>query len=482
MLLVLAGLAAVLVGNALRLRPAPRGGPPAAADAAIDAAAAADHLAAVIRFRTISHQDPAQDDVSQLEAFTGYLARTYPRIHATLKHERVGERGILYTWSGSDSAAPPILLMAHADVVPVEPGTEPDWQHPPFSGAIADGFVWGRGAIDDKGPLIAILEAVESLLARTFAPGRTVYFAFGLDEEVGGTQGALRISALLEERGVRLDWVLDEGSAVSSGIFPGVARPVAAIAVSEKGYLSIELLARSEGGHSSMPPRRTTIGRLASAITRLEQQPLPGRLAEPMRSALVRLAPEMGFVSRLSLANLWLLEAAVVRRLSARPATNAWVRTTTAPTIFEAGVKENVLPSSGRAVVNFRLLPGDTTASVLAHVRAVVAQDDVRAEPLLRTMSEPAPVSRADGAGFATIESAVRRAFPDAVVIPGLVGGATDSRHFVPVAGDVYRFAPRAVVPSDLPRIHGTNERTSLADLALMIQVYRDILETAGAR
>jgi carboxypeptidase PM20D1 len=480
-LLVLAAvLLAFLIGNALRVRPAPRGGPPRDPDPAIDRNAAAAHLAESIRFRTISHQDAAQDDVVQLDGLQAFLVRTYPKTHAALTHEDVGTRGRLYTWTGSDASLKPILLMAHGDVVPIAPGTESAWTHPPFEGRIADGFVWGRGAMDDKGSLVAILEAVEMLVARGFRPARTVHLSFGFDEEVGGREGAVAVARALAQRGVRLAWVLDEGGVVTERVMPGVARALAGIAVTEKGYVSVELVAAAEGGHSAMPRTPTAIGRLAAAVDRIERHPFPPRLVEPWRTALQRVGPEMSLGPRVALGNLWLFAPLVARRLTAQPSTDAWVRTTTAPTILEAGVKENVLPQTARAVVNFRMLPGDTRAGVLAHVRALVNDDRVTATILEHSVSEAAPVSRTDGDGFRVIAAAATRAFPDALVIPTMVMGATDSRHFTAIADDIYRFIPRRMTPEDMPRLHGTNERLEIVGLAREIETYREIVE-AGA-
>jgi carboxypeptidase PM20D1 len=390
--------------------------------------------------------------------------------------------GLLFRWEGTDTSAPPILFMAHQDVVPFEPGTESQWTHPPFDGAIADGFIWGRGAIDDKGSLIGLFEAFESLIAEGYKPARTIFLASGFDEEVGGREGAKRIAEELARRGIKLAWVLDEGGGVTQGIVPGVERPVASISISEKGYLSIELVTHAEGGHSSMPPRETAIGILASAIDRLQKSPFTARLTPTLRYNLETLAPEMPFFRRFLLSNLWLTSPLVVRGLAGQKETNPMVRTTTAPTILEAGVKENVLPSTARAVVNFRILPGESISDVMGHVTVVVDDERVTVTKLERTLSEPAPPSSTDGPGYKVLVSTLRELFPDAVPVPGVVNGATDSRHFQSLSADVYRFVPRMLVRSDLKRIHGTDERVGVADMALEVRAYRRIIrEGAGA-
>ena len=157
---------------------------------------------------------------------------------------------MLYTWPGSNPKLQPMLLMAHQDVVAVAPGTEKDWSVDSFSGVVKDGFVWGRGAWDDKGNLMAQLEAVEMLLASGYQPQRTVYLAFGADEEIGGLRGAARIAALLKERKVRLELVLDEGLLITDGIMPGLKQPAALIGVAEKGYLSVVLKMSATPGHA----------------------------------------------------------------------------------------------------------------------------------------------------------------------------------------------------------------------------------------
>ena len=443
---------------------------------AIDRDRAAEHLAAAIRFRTVSHQDPSEDDRTQFAGLRAFLARTYPKVHRSLVRELVNGDGLLYTWKGADASAKPVLLMAHQDVVPIEPGTEGRWAHPPFGGAIADGFVWGRGALDDKASLVLLMEAVESLLAEGFRPRQTVYLASGFDEEVGGLEGAARIAALLAERGVRLDYVLDEGRFVSPGVFPGVQEPVASIGIAEKGYVSVELVAETEGGHSSRPPPETAIGLLASAIDRLQRHPMPARLRGAPRREMQALAPYMPFGKRVMLSNLWLFEPLVVRALEKTPTTNALVRTTTAPTILQAGVKENVLPSKARAVVNFRILPGESVESVLTHVRQVVADDRIKVGKIERMTSEPSPESSTASPAYHLLEQTIRALFPNAVPAPSLVLGGTDSRHFAAVADDVYRFMPFRLGPEDLTRFHGTDERFAIEQIESAVEFYRRIL------
>ena len=363
-------LAGVVIGRGLPRSSRQVPVEPAAAPA-IDADDVAAALAEAIRFQTVSNQDPARFDAGQFAGLQAFLARRYPRVQQTLTREVVNDYSLLYTWPGRGTGKP-IVLLAHLDVVPVEAGTEAGWTEAPFSGAIADGYVWGRGALDDKSSALGILEAVEYLLGSGFQPARTVYLAFGHDEEVSGRRGAAALSARLRERGIDADFVLDEGGSILDGMIPGVGAPVATVCVGEKGYVTVELTASGPGGHSSMPPPHTPIGVLSAAIEQLERAQMPAHVGAAMDGAVAFLGPEMPFGERVVFANLWLFGPLVAREMAQRPQTNAIIRTTTAPTIFDSGVKENILPASARAVVNFRILPGDTVATVVEHVRRTI--------------------------------------------------------------------------------------------------------------
>lgn len=487
-MLVLLLVVAALAFNVWRLPPPqPRAQVAASQDAGIDAPAA--RLAQAVRFRTISY-DPAAPDAERAErerhaaltAMQAWLREQYPRVFDALRVEPVDGDSLLLRWAGSDPALAPVMLMAHQDVVPVAPGTEGDWTHPPFEGVRADGFVWGRGAWDDKGSLIGQLEAVDALLAVGHVPRRTLYLAYGHDEEMGGEQGAARIAAHLAAQGVRLDFVLDEGLLVTEGIVPGIARPVALVGLAEKGYLTVELRARGATGHSSMPPPgRGAVGALAGVLDALARDPMPARIRGVSRQMFDALAPETSGFMRVALANLWLLEPLVRTRLEGSAGTQASIRTTTAMTVLEAGDKENVLPARARALVNFRLLPGDSIADVLAHVR--VHADPAGVEVIVheQVQNEASPVSSVQARGYRLIAAAARATFDDVVVAPGLMIGATDSRHLVGISDQIYRLLPVRAGPDDLPRFHGTDERLSEANLAEMVAFYRRLLATATA-
>jgi carboxypeptidase PM20D1 len=437
---------------------------------------AAGRLAAALRFRTISQGDTLPAHAAEFLRFHDFLRTAYPHVHQTLTRETVSEYSLLYRWQGEDVSAPPVVLMAHMDVVPVDDASQ--WQVPPFEGRFADGFIWGRGALDDKASVIAVFEAVEALIRAGIRPRRTVYLAVGHDEEAGGWSGARRVADLLRSRGVRPAMVLDEGGGVAVGLFAPLQAPVAFVSIAEKGILDLELLVHAPGGHSSAPPRHTAIGQLARAIQRVEAEPLPLSLGGVFGRTLEYTAPEMAPLQRVIMSNLW-LTGALVKHMTGRSRTAAaLVRTTQAVTIVEGGVKSNVLPTRARAVINFRLLPGDTDRSVMEHVRRVINDPEIE----LRTLSYAPPSTISDVASpeARLLQQSVRQIFPQAVFAPGLSIGATDARHFTGISSNVYRFAPFEVTEDTMRRMHGRDERIAADQLIRGIRFYAQLLLTTA--
>jgi len=446
----------------------------------VHGARAVSHLSEAVRYKTVSHENPAENDPAEFLRFHEFLARAYPKTHAVLSRETVNRLSLLYTWKGTREDLTPALLMGHYDVVPVEPGTEGRWTKAPFDGSVSDGYVWGRGTLDDKSAVIAIFESVETLLEKAFTPERTMYLAFGHDEEVGGAEGAARVAALLESRGVKLDYVIDEGGAIVEESFPGFARAVAVVGTSEKGYLNVELSVEAEGGHSSAPPRSTAIGVLARAIVRLEDHPLPGAIRGTLRETLETIGAEMSFLPRLALANLWLTRPLIERTMARSPEKDATLRTTTAATIFAGGVKANVLPGEARAVVNFRIHPEDRVQTVLDHITGVIDDERVRIAHVPGQAREPSPVSPSHGLAFERIARTTRELWPEVVVAPYVVPGGTDARNFTGLSKNVYRFSPLRVTPADLRRAHGTDERIRTKNLEELVHFFVRLIRSSA--
>lgn len=462
---LLALLAAVLVARTLQLRPhavaVVAASAAVAKDSVADSAAIA-RLAAAIRIPTVSYFDSSAR-VTQFQALHAHLATSFPRLHAALRREVIDSAGLLFTWPGTDTTLAPVFLMGHIDVVPVEPGTEKSWTHPAFGGEVADGFVWGRGALDDKSAVMAMLEATEQLVAQGHAPRRTLMLAFGYTEEKGGPSMP-QLMRSLAARGVKPHLVVDEGGFVTDGVMAGVTRPVALIGIAEKGYLSVRITAKGAEGHSSMPPRATAVGVLSKALSRISDEPMPARLDGGARAMLQTVGAYMPFVRRMVMANLWLFRPVLLRALAGERTTDAMIRTTIAPTMLQASSKDNVLPGAASAVVNLRLLPGDSVAWAVRRLRDVIADDRVTVAPIRGLANEASPVSPTDADGYRVLRDAVSASFPSAVVTPYLVMGATDGRYLTALTPNVYRFAPFVVTSEDIARVHGTNERIAVAN------------------
>ncbi len=439
---------------------------------------AVDTLSAALRFPTIADGDNSRIDASVFLAMHAMLAERFPLVHEHLQKELINGLSLLYHWKGGDPARKAIVLLAHQDVVPA-PGAE-TWEHDPFSGKVSLGSVWGRGAMDDKGSLISIFTAVETLLEKGFQPQRDIYLCFGHDEEVGGLNGAARIAALLAERGVRAEFTLDEGLAVVDGAMFGLNRPVALVAVTEKGYLSLELKAEVTPGHSSTPTKDTAIGALAAAVTRVVNAPMPARMPDPVRLMFRYLGPEMSFPMRIALANLWLTRPLLLRQLAGAPTTDAVIRTTTAATVIRGGETENVLPAEASAIINFRLLPGDTISAVTERTKQLIGDDRISLA-LTGQANESPPPSRVDVPGFAAVQQTIGYVFPDALVAPSLMIGGSDTHHYAAVAENTYGFLPLRFCPGDLESIHGCNERLGVDSFRRMIIFYITLLELVAS-
>lgn len=432
----------------------------------------AEHLSSVIKIETISHEDAKEDVKENFETLQGLLAKTYPLTHKTLTKELVDGHTMIFTWEGKDASLNPVVFMAHQDVVPADEHTLDQWTYPPFSGKIADGFIWGRGSMDIKCQLISVFESVEALLAVKYKPERTIILTFSHNEEVLGT-GATAVVKHLQEKGIRVEAVIDEGGSIYDGIIPGVKGYVAAIGISEKGYLSLKFTAHATGGHSSAPPKETAIGILARAINRLENNRFPTdvRMVKPMFQGLGSAASPM---MQVAFANLWLFGGIIAKILSAKGETDATIRTTTAPTLFHSGVKDNVLPSVAEAVVNFRILPGQSIADVCEFIRFIIKDKRVTFEPMDQKAWEASPLSPVDGDAYRHIASVIDEIWPETAIAPYIMLGGTDSRNFCEISDCVYRFTPMVVTNEDLNRVHGVNERIGIEEFQQMADtIYR---------
>jgi carboxypeptidase PM20D1 len=443
----------------------------------IDNGAAADHLAQAVRIPTISHQAPAQNDPAQWVRLHDWLATTYPASHAAMTRETALKNSLIYTWKGSDPSLAPIILMAHQDVVPVSEGTEKDWRHPPFAGEIAQGAVWGRGSVDDKGSLVGLFEASEALIKAGFKPKRTIYIVSGEDEEAGGA-GARAASDVLAARGVKALYTLDEGSVILTD-HPVTGGAATLIGVAEKGYATLRVTAKGEGGHSSTPPRETAVATLAKAVLAIADDPFPLKFEGPGADMLRSLAVHGSGMTKLAVANSWLFAPLLLKQMGASPAGAAMLHTTIAPTMLEGSPKENVLPQTATARINYRIAPSGSSAQVMERAKAAT-----QGLPVSLTWEkaprEPSAVSSTTSEGWKLVAAAAQAAEPTAPIAPSLVIAGTDSRSMQPVSADVYRFQPILLPLSVTKMIHGTNEHMSLENLARMTHFYAQLIATSA--
>lgn len=363
------------------------------------------------------------------------------------------------------------------DVVPS--GDSASWQQPPFKGTIDKEFIWGRGTLDDKIAIIAILEATEKLISENYQPERTIYFAFGHDEEINGMKGAATIAALLNKRGIEAEFVLDEGLAVTNGMVPMIDKPVATVGTSEKGYLTLKLQVQMEGGHSSTPAKETAIDILSKAIERIQENPMGTELTGPVSDFMDYAGPEMPFFAKVIFANRWLFKKIITKIYEGTPAGNAAVRTTIVPVMVNSGVKENVVPQNAEAMLNCRLLPGETIEGVVKHVAKVIDDPRVKIATSGRHILA-SPVSPATTFGFSSIGKTIHQVYPDAIVSPMIMLGASDAKHYSEVSNNIYRFLPVNVTREDIARIHGLNERISKADFQKSICFYYWLIKNAN--
>ncbi|WP_251548737.1 M20 family peptidase [Neobacillus muris] len=436
--------------------------------------AAVAHLSEAITYKTISYQDRSKFDFREFERFIAFLQKSYPTVHRQLELERINDYALVYKWTGTNSAKKPIGLTSHYDVVPVLTGTESNWEQDPFSGAVDNGKIWGRGTLDDKIGVLGILEAAEQLLKEGFAPNRDIYLMFGFDEEIGGDEGANAVAKTLRDRGIEFEFVLDEGGAIVENMVPGVVQPVGVVGISEKGSATAELSIEGSGGHSSQPKDHTNIGRISSAIAKLEETQFKGDLRGPGEDLFQFTAPEMSFGMKYVFANKFIFEPIIEKILLAEPASAALIRTTIAPTIFQAGEQYNALPEKAAAIINLRLMPGDSLEEVKASIEDIIEDQDIQ---VTLTGSEATKVSSIDGWEFKAVQQAARNVYGQAVIAPYLMFAGSDAKHYDAVSENTYRFLPVQINAEDLNRMHGTNERVSIDNYIKAIKFYYEIMK-----
>jgi len=433
---------------------------------------AALHLSQAIQIKTISFGDTLAIDTAEFIKFRSFLETSYPNVHAKLARQTFNQFSYVYKWTGKDTSLQPYVLMAHMDVVPVEAVAESKWTVPSFSGTIKNDTIWGRGAVDDKVSVIAILESVEQLLKQNYTPNRTIYLCFGHDEEISGKRGAKVISNWLKEQNVKPALVLDEGGQIDTKHFKQLNRPFAVIGTSEKGYANFDLSVEIPGGHSSMPAAETAIDVLNKAILNIRAHSMEPAITPTMQELLDRTKTAESFGKRLVLSNLWLFKGLMISQLEKTKETNAMVHTTLVPTILHSGIKDNVIPTVAKATFNSRILPGQTSDDVLNFIVKAVNDDRVVIKKQTISLMEPSPITSYDNPEFKKMEQIIYKTVPDVIVSPFLMIGATDSRYYRSFSDAVLNFS----AVQDVKGFHGIDERIGKTDLNRMIFFYNQLI------
>lgn len=441
------------------------------------------NLSKAIQHKTISYRETERVDWDEFKKFHKFLDEAYPLIAKNLEKEVIPPANLLYRWKGTRSDLEPIAMLSHQDVVPVSEGTEQDWEHGAFEGHDDGKFVWGRGAMDMKNHLIAVMESVEALLEEGFRPERDVYLLFGDNEEVVANteNGARDLMNTLKNRGITLDCVLDEGGAMLPVNVPGVINDkyLAGIGVAEKGYADIEIVCNAKGGHSSQPPVHSALGQLAEAIRALEANQFKASFNANMKALLDAVGRECTYPVRLVTCNMPLLRPLLLEVCKQIPFAACLVRTTTAVTMAQGSPAANVLPQRASATVNFRAMPGTTKDDLVKHIRSVVKNDNLEINVL--NAKEASTFSPTDSRSFKIIGDLCKSLVPNSIVAPYLVMGGTDAYHYEPICKNIYRYAPFVVDLELLRCTHGTNERLPIDCMEKALIFFKNYIKRASA-
>ncbi len=429
---------------------------------------ALEHMSAAIKIKTETPNDDYQFDTATFMSYRKFLENSYPLIHKNLPRTIIDSFNYIYEWKGSDTSILPMVLMAHYDVVPVEQSAVKLWHAAPYGGEIKENYIWGRGVLDDKSSMISILEAAEAQLAKGFQPKQTILLCFGADEESSG-KGATAMVKYFASQNKKFDLVVDEGGEISTENNKSVKAPIASIGVGEKGYVTLVLTAQKAGGHSSIPASHTAIDILSTAIAKVSENPMPTKLTPPIEAYLKSVsAYNENFIDKMVLSNLWLFKSNVINKMAEEPTSNALIRTTLVPTVFNSGVRDNVIPTFATAYINSRILPGETTKDVYDYVTKIVNDTNIKITYYKNYMTEASPTTNVESKYYKRVEKIIRSVVKDVVVAPMLMVGATDSRNYRTLSEGVVNFTPL----TNAKGYHGIDERMQISDFQKCVNFY----------
>ena len=437
------------------------------------------NLSDAIKIKTISNYDTELVDWNEFDKFHKFLEERYPLVHKTLSKTKIGDASLVYKWEGTDSSLDGIALLSHQDVVPIAEGTLDDWTHDPFEGFNDGEFIWGRGAMDMKNHLIAVMESIEQLIKDGYVPKRSIYLCLGHNEEVVAApdNGAKQIAAYLKEQGVHLEAVLDEGGAILPVNVNGVLNcNLAGVGVAEKGSVNYEISVNAKGGHSSQPPKHTALGHLADVIKDIENHQFKATMPKFVYELFTEIGRRCTYPIRLVTCNIWLLKPIILKIMTSIPPAASLIRTCTAVTMASGSPQFNVLPQKATITVNFRTMPGVTIPDVEEHIRKSVRNKNIDVK--LLSSKEASTISPTDSRAFKAIKELCEGADSKNLVAPFLVMGATDSYNYEPVCENIYRFAPFVVDTKLLLCTHATNERLPLSSVEGALKFFKRYVKT----
>lgn len=461
---------------------------------------AVKRLSAAIQIPTVSTVEYGETNFEPFAQFHKFLQESYPLIFEKMDTTTVNRYGLVFKWKGKDTAKKPLLFLSHYDVVPINnydfsnpPAYTPvfnlndkatpltdyqdAWTYPPFSGAVDHGRIYGRGTLDMKGMLIAILEGADQLLEAGFQPEQDIYFAFGHDEEVSGRQGALKIAEHFKQQNIEFDAVYDEGGYVVSpgSVLKSIDKAIALVGVAEKGFLTLQITVKGTGGHSSMPPKKGSLVLAAEIIDKLNTEQMPAMVTPPIAYFLKNVGGSMDFKSQLAISNQWLLKGLLIKSLSNDAASNALIRTTTALTMAHSSDAPNVLSATTDVTVNFRILQGNTVDDVMNHVKNICDGYDVDYKVV--SSREPSKISDIDGAPFQKVQKTIQEVYPNAIISSYLTIGGTDAYKYEIVSDNVFRFMPVEINQFDQRLIHNDNESITIDNYMRMIHYFKLLMK-----
>jgi carboxypeptidase PM20D1 len=416
------------------------------------------------------------DDV--LTDFQEFLLKVFPIFHKTAQRWVLSPYSIVYRISGTGDAGA-VLFLAHYDVVPAE---KEKWSVDPFGAQVKDNFVYGRGSIDMKSTLISMLEAAENLCAQGWKPKQDIWFAFGGDEERGGTLGAMKTAQWFKERNQTFNWIMDEGTPIMENIINGTDSTFAFVSIVEKGNLSLCLTVEQQPGHASRPPKIQAAAVLGRALCRIAKKPFPYRLTRAVETFYSSIAPLMpkvqGFVMRHARILSVFFRPLFFKLVSVSPTAESFLRTTVAMTMLEGSAADNVMPSQVKAVINIRLLCPWTIKSATAYIKKIIKDERVQLS-LYEPGADPVFTEYGFGEnGWQQIKDAVAEVWSGVVPLPFVMVAITDSRYYKELTKNIFRFSPKKLNFDELNRVHGHDERISLENLHNELKFYLNLMRS----